>query len=137
MQKILEKLKSKLDFIKEHLDSRNNCIAQMDFAEFFCVSDELAPYTQELIERGKISPLVLQQLYNDHLIAPRLREPAPHGITLPKFYTKEIEKSYRLHEKFSKMIHDEYDLTPHNPEEIRFNPNNRFIKSINIDINDL
>jgi len=125
---IIENLKRKFAAVKEHLRSGRFIHFSLEYIDFICESDELAPLVKKLIIEGKLPPRTLQPIYNNFINLPYIRDYNDdrfNHVQFPKFFDREIENNFNLHRDFCRAFKNDYKTTLKNPKLIRIDPNQK------------
>jgi len=129
---VRDKLNERLK-LHQSYDGVSKLSARFDLVELICESEELLPFLNQLIQDGKLSPKALQQLYNDYVMLPWMRDPIQEGKPVPRrciapnFYTVDIEKRFGLHRKYCDLVKDENFASK---DVIRVDPNKPSISTL-------
>lgn len=118
---IIDNLKRRFDALRANRTMDNFLYNSIEYIDFACGEQELAPLIKKLINNGSLHDKALQQIYNNYLTISYMRdyEDDRHNhIKLPKFYDQDIEERFNLHKNFCQITGNNYEATIKNPNLI-------------------
>jgi len=120
-QKIGIILERKINLLRDSRHTELYHMAIIDYHEYICSSKHLTRILQEIITEDKVPPAYLKEIFNDFIIFKYIKYDVPKNPIYPNFYTKKIEKKYKLMKSFTELIKSERDASKV-PNKINFNP---------------